>query len=285
MHLFPEPYAGLHPAFPRKASWITGHPALNYAGLPSLAYLVPAVASTISGRPVGWVLASNVAAYGLLATTAYGCVARTLVQKRAEAFLREQNIEIPKGKLLDRLGYFDIDDAVILGAAAGVTIASRHRRPRSVIGWKRWAAATSVGVCGGGLLFILKVAFTATVNKEKEAELNESVAQRKEAMKWRGPVNLAWRKANNKVPNPSTGPKTAAMPPLGSTMTGSLELPGQSKSQSQPRKSVPPGEKIGFDIGSWPNLTNEPHLTLSDSPGSEPVPYVKIGRKVNRDVN
>lgn len=270
MHIFPTPYEGLHPAFPLKPNYVPSNASLVAASWPSVVFLVPIVGSTLLRRPVAWVWASKLTAYGFVVSVLYGSATSRRHRQRAEVFLREQNIEIPRGEWFTRVGHFDGDDGALLGMITGAAIAGSFGRPRSVGGWRRLAAALSVGALAGGCSTITREAVRFAMKDEARNEVHQFQRQRVEARTWKAQVDLAWQRAHSRTMTPNVD----SPPLIGPFSTRSVI----DKSESQLFKELPrriaPSDKIGHDPASWPNLSNEPHLTrtLPSVPDSEPTP-------------
>ncbi|KAI7281533.1 hypothetical protein KC345_g4093 [Hortaea werneckii] len=69
-------------------------------------------------------------------------------QRVIRNFLDGQGVELPSRKSVDRLGKFDADDAIIMGAIGGLVLAHRSRTP-SISGWKRHLGAAVFGAALG----------------------------------------------------------------------------------------------------------------------------------------
>ena len=136
MRLLPPPFEGLHPAFPAPDNSSlpapSGHESAISATKAGLVGLLPLTLGAVLRLPRLRAFAFEASAYGLIGFAASGVLARQKTTDHVRSFLATQGIEIPAQKVIDRLGRFDFDDGLILGAATGIFIASLPRRPWSV---------------------------------------------------------------------------------------------------------------------------------------------------------
>ncbi|KAI6870192.1 hypothetical protein KC338_g2800 [Hortaea werneckii] len=146
MRLFPPPWEGRHPAFPpEKDAFATScsHSSISHAANAGFLGLVPLTIGTVFRLPRLRAFAFEVTAYGAIIFTAYGFSCARAKENHIRAFLDGQGVEVPSRKFLDRLGKYDGDDAVMLGAFVGV-LAAYHLRPWSIAGWKRHLGAAAL---------------------------------------------------------------------------------------------------------------------------------------------
>ena len=271
MRLFPAPFEGLHPAFPTPEPPARGHPAVAYIYYVSIAALIPIVGPKLFFRKAAWSDSAVLASYDLIAATGYGCFQRRNQNQMARIFLKDQVIELPRIKFLDRVGVFDGDDASLAGATLGVLVASQLRRPWTVVGWKRWVSAAVMGA-GASTPVVPFIAILKDGLEERTRSIARQQAVLQEAEKWLPQIRKALSEsqlkgmANLGVPVPSSVPSL----PATSSQPDKFE-PDQVTATIL--KAITPQDKIGCDRVTWHNETNEPHLTSKPDWELEPLPY------------
>lgn len=110
-----------------------------------------------------------------------------IASQRARAFLRTKDIEVPRRKVLERVGHIDIDDYLVFGAAIGIAIAATRRKPWTVKGWRRFGGAACFGSAAGLPVWIA----VDNADAGRIAELGRENIRIRES--YEAEVNEAWR--------------------------------------------------------------------------------------------
>lgn len=174
MRLLPNPWLGLHPAFADQPPPLA---ASNFTSATSVGASVGlygvAVGAFFKGRPT---LGLTAAAYTMaLAGCGYAYV--DYVQgETAKQFLDTKGIKVPKRKLVDRLGSFDQDNVILLGALAGIAVASRRIRPQHMSRFSWYGGAACFGTMGSSMALAL-VPWPARKAAQEQAMKNAMIAQ------------------------------------------------------------------------------------------------------------
>jgi len=154
MRLFPSPWQGLHPAFPEtpaplSASGSTSAPTVGA----SVGLYGVAVGAFLKERPT---MGLTAAAYTMV-LAGCGYAALNYVEgNTARRFLETKGIEVPKRRIVERLGSFDQDNVLLLGALVGIAVAGRRIRPQHLSRFSWYGGAACFGTLGSTM--VLKVA-------------------------------------------------------------------------------------------------------------------------------
>ncbi|KAK4540825.1 hypothetical protein LTR36_008902 [Oleoguttula mirabilis] len=270
MRLFPSPFVGLHPAFPEfdhpSIPAPSVHPSVVRSGLAGLVGALPLAVGVIFRLPKARAFAFEVSAYSLLGLVLAGVAEKEKVDGHIRAFLGAQGIEAPGGtKWVDRLGHPDFDDALILGGMTGVFVASQARQPWSVSGWKRLLGAAAFGITTAK--FGVSIGVLLAMGEEGR---KTNLKRLQEEMGWHVTINktiVALQEQKLRMAGIS-------VPSVAGVVASPLVAPMRQDLSAQPTGPQNTGrDKIGGDHISWPNETNEPHLTRRVEGESAPVRY------------
>lgn len=174
MRLLPNPWYGLHPAFadqppPLSASAFSGAPLIGAnVGLYGVA-----VGAFFKGRPT---MGLTAAAY-TMALVGCGYTYFTYAEGyEARRFLETKGITVPKRKFVDRLGYFDQENLILLGALAGIAVASRRIRAQHMSRFAWYGGAACFGTLGAEMALKV-IPWPARREAQVQAMKNAMVAQ------------------------------------------------------------------------------------------------------------
>ncbi|KAK3722213.1 hypothetical protein LTR37_002646 [Vermiconidia calcicola] len=191
---------------------------------------------------------------------------------RAQAFLQQQGIEMPRRKFVEGFGTFGADDAALGGTMAGLLIASRSPRPWAVTGRTRWVGAAAYGASASWLFFCLylNARIGPQANNEKIRRTMEAQIQAKQ---WSDQVNSAFQTSRKGGKESTASPAIpTALRPIPQAQR--IYSDGQPSAVKElPPVAVPVHEKIGSDGRSWSNDSNLPHLTSDAGSLGPGVPY------------
>ncbi|GAB7342677.1 hypothetical protein MBLNU457_g0831t1 [Dothideomycetes sp. NU457] len=174
MRLLPNPWYGLHPAWPDQPPPLS---ASNFTAAPGIGANVGlygvAVGAFFKGRPT---LGLTAAAYTMaLAGCGYAYLnyAEGVTARR---FLETKGINVPKRKFVDRLGSFDQDNVLLLGVLVGIAVAARRIRPEHMSRFSWYGGAACFGTLGSQMALKL-VPWPARREAQDQVMKNGVIAQ------------------------------------------------------------------------------------------------------------
>lgn len=126
----------------------------------------------IRGRPE---IGLPVAAWSGLLLSSLMVAGRYLEGAEAKAFLDTKGIQIPKARLVERVGHIDWDDFALVGAGVGMLIAAR--RPGQMSKFSRYGGAACIGFCAADMACALA---PWPANAEAKVELIRQLAIKKQ---------------------------------------------------------------------------------------------------------
>ena len=150
MRLFPHPWEGLHPAFPKppppfSASDHIESPAIGgYIGV-----FAAGLGALIRGRPE---IGLTFAAYTAIARSGLCAFENYFDGKTAREFLASKSIQVPRRKFVERIWEFDHDNVYAIGALTGILLATSRRRIWSVGAFSRYGGAACFGAMGSNIV-------------------------------------------------------------------------------------------------------------------------------------
>ena len=151
MRLFPQPWEGLHPAYPKAFYPL---PASDYVNAPIVGgwagLLGTGLGALLRSRPE---IGLTVAAYTTVGSVLIYGLQDYVEGNIARPYLQSQSIEVPRRRLFERTGFdhIDYDDIVVSGMGVGLLVATLRRRPWTITGFSRFAGAASFGAVGATL--------------------------------------------------------------------------------------------------------------------------------------
>ncbi|KAF2169848.1 hypothetical protein M409DRAFT_52340 [Zasmidium cellare ATCC 36951] len=150
MRVLPQPHRGLHPAYP---DWTEGS-LRNRLGILDFLLIAGGLALPFLFRR-RQPLATTIKAAAYIGSGTMLCVTglHYVSCRTARTFLEKQGIEVPDGKIVDRVGCFDSDDAVLSGGIAAMLVSFASRKPPKVLGWKRYVGTFTLGGTLGATLW------------------------------------------------------------------------------------------------------------------------------------
>ncbi|KAK4506746.1 hypothetical protein PRZ48_000479 [Zasmidium cellare] len=186
MRILPDPYPGLHPAFP---AWTEGslHDRTGSFSLvgSAVAWLAPPVGlyAALFKRPRTLEITTKAAAYIFSGAVPIAAGLHYMRDQVRRPFLERQGVEVPDSQFVDRMGFFDADDAFLSGGVAALLISSALKNPSKVLGWKRYVGTFALW---GGFSSALWVELRKYKNGyQKTAQIAKQDAELlKEAEKW-----------------------------------------------------------------------------------------------------
>lgn len=273
MRILPDPFNGLHPAFPAWPEDSRRNRAGTLGFIP-VAGVLPCTLEIISSfwkRHVLLAASTKAAAYlacGLgLATAA----AQSHSRWRERSFLRIQGIEVPKGKMVDRVGFFDLDDAILSGGILALLVSSARRNPSNVLGWKRYLGTFTIGgTYGLGGMLMWNSCENYKTGVDKVAQMSkrdqEVLEQRK---KWMPIVNsqLLQHSAESALQTIGRNKQTAGVPGVVNPNAARSPSGGASGSHGSGLQPQGSGPVLGTEI-----LNGGPHTLLQHPDSPEPIP-------------
>ena len=134
--------------------------------------------------PAGQIIATKTAAYGFIGLAAFGVYEHMTHGARARLYLPEKGITIPEGKMIERVGYIEYDDAQLVGAAAGFLLARRKSALGSVKGWHRHVGGMAVGLFVGCAVYSAYDLVTMLVSKKRWEDHKGDQLRRVESWTW-----------------------------------------------------------------------------------------------------
>lgn len=152
--LFPRPWEGLHPAYPKHPEPLPANPCIDKVPVcGSIGGLIWGAGRSLVGRPAPGSTVRATAVCTVVGTV-MAIIQEMRARKDAYSCLKNEGIKPRPRVLFEYTENRTTEDYMVVGAGLGLLVALRRRSLSGVRGWHRFVGAASFGATAGFFVFL-----------------------------------------------------------------------------------------------------------------------------------